>query len=80
MIKCTLDLAEVKRGEVCRKIAREARRKGVAWSLERRGANHDVYRLGATVIPVPRHLELGDRLAEAIWKKCEPELGERWWR
>jgi hypothetical protein len=32
------------------------------------------------MVPVPRHGELDDRFVEKLWKECEPELGERWWR
>jgi len=70
----------VKRGEVIRRIKQAAKAKGVAWTLDRQGRNHEVYRLGRTMIPVPRHTELDDRFAEKVWKECEPELGERWWK
>jgi hypothetical protein len=32
------------------------------------------------VVPIPRHTDLDDRFGEAVFKECEPELGERWWR
>lgn len=70
----------MKRGEAIRKIQREAKRQNIAWHLERQGANHEVYRLGQTMIPIPRHAELDNLFVEAVWKECEPELGERWWR
>ncbi len=46
----------------------------------REGRNHTLYRLGATMIPIPRHTELDDRFAELVFQECESELGERWWR
>lgn len=70
----------MKRGEAIRRISREAKRQGVRWHLDRQGANHEVYRLGQTMVPVPRHGELDDRFVEKLWKECEPELGESWWR
>ena len=69
----------MRRREVLKRIQTEARRQGIVWALEREGANHSVYRLGDTMIPIPRHIEIGDRLAEIIFKETEHELG-RWWR
>lgn len=62
------------------RIRAEAARRGVRWELLRHGARHDVHVLGGVRIPVPRHAEISDRLAEANWKGCEGVLGERWWR
>lgn len=39
--------------EVLKRIQAEARRQGIAWALEREGANHSVFRLGDTMIPIP---------------------------
>jgi mRNA interferase HicA len=36
------------------------------FELHRHGANHDVYRLDLHTIPVPRHREINQRLAEGI--------------
>lgn len=58
----------------------QADSQNVPWTVDRQGANHTVFRLGATMIPVPRHTEIDNRLAEAIFKQSEPELGERWWK
>ncbi|MBJ7603034.1 MAG: hypothetical protein JF888_07575 [Candidatus Dormibacteraeota bacterium] len=30
--------------------------------------------------PDPRHVELGERFAEEIFKECEGEFGTKWWR
>jgi hypothetical protein len=35
--------------------------------------------LGGTRIPIPRHNEIGERLAMAILVEAEAELGRRWW-
>ena len=61
-------------------LAREARRRGVEWIIEREGGRHTLYRLGETLIPVPRHAEIDEGLAEGIFKQCEAELGKGWWR
>lgn len=65
-------------------IRDEARRQEVGWTIDREGRNHTLYRLGATMIPIPRHTELDDRFVEEVFRECEcecePELGERWWK
>lgn len=70
----------MKRRELVKRIAQEAKRQHVEWKLAREGANHSVYKLDTTVIPIPRHTELGERLAEDIFKECEGVLGKGWWR
>jgi hypothetical protein len=70
----------VKRRDLIREIAAEAERQGAAWECVREGANHSVYVLSNVTVPVPRHRELGERLAEDIFKECESVLGKGWWR
>jgi N-acetylglucosamine kinase-like BadF-type ATPase len=70
----------VKRRALVRKIAARAHEVGVDWSVKREGANHTVYQLGALTIPVPRHNEIGEKLAVEIFKQCMSELGEAWWK
>ncbi|HZV50545.1 MAG TPA: hypothetical protein VFD49_12335 [Candidatus Dormibacteraeota bacterium] len=70
----------MRRSELLGRIGREARRRRVGWEFHREGGNHTVYRLGRTMIPVPRHLEIDEQLAETIFKECEVELGRRWWK
>ena len=70
----------MRRHELLRRIARTARRQGVAWSLERQGSNHEVWRCGITHVPVPRHADIGHLLAKAIFEELEGELGKDWWR
>jgi hypothetical protein len=69
----------MKRRDLIRKIAQEAMRQGVEWKVHREGANHTIYLLGGTRIPIPRHTEIGERLALAIFVEAEGELGRRWW-
>jgi hypothetical protein len=61
-------------------IAREARRQGKLWQRAREGANHEIWRCGSIEVPIPRHVEVGDRLAETIFKQLEGGLGKDWWR
>ena len=63
-----------------KKIAAEAKRRGVVWQLAREGANHSVYTLDGVVIPIPRHKELGETFAVDIFKECQDVLGKGWWR
>ncbi len=73
-------LTPMKRRDLVRKIAAQAKQAGVDWSVKREGANHTVYQLGDLTIPVPRHNEIGEKLAAEILKQCVPELGEAWWK
>jgi hypothetical protein len=70
----------VKRRQLIKRIADQAKTASIEWRQEREGSNHTLCRLGNTMIPIPRHSEIDDRLAERILKECEAELGERWWR
>jgi hypothetical protein len=70
----------VRTREVIKRIAAEAKRQKKSWSLDRKGANHDVYSLDGVLIPIPRHTEMGNLTAEMIWKECEEKLGKGWWR
>ena len=46
----------------------------------RHGSRHDIWRVGGTQFSVPRHTEIGERLALAVRQSLEDELGEGWWR
>ena len=70
----------MKRRDLIKRIAAEARQTNIEWMVIREGANHSLYQLGRVMIPIPRHSEIGAGLTEAIFKQCEPELGERWWK
>jgi hypothetical protein len=70
----------VRRADLIRAIAREAKRQGVAWAIAREGANHTIFTLGRLRLPIPRHVEIGERLARAILDETEAELGRRWWQ
>lgn len=70
----------MKRRDVIKRIAQQAKTVGVEWTVARKGANHEVYRLGTVMVPIPRHNEIGQGLTEAIFKECELVFGERWWK
>lgn len=72
--------APVKRRDVIRKIEQVARSRDVSWQLHSEGANHSIYLLEGKRIPISRHAEIDDLLAERVFKECEEVLGARWWR
>lgn len=68
----------MKRSEVIRKIQRGAKAAGVdveMYELRR----HSGIRCGDVATTIPRHSEIADPLALAIFKQLAPALGERWW-
>jgi hypothetical protein len=70
----------MRRTELIRKIAQEAKRQGVEWESTGGGTRHEMFRLGSAKIPVPRHDEIGNRTTEDILHECQAELGKSWWR
>lgn len=70
----------VKQRDLVKRIAEQAASVSVPWTLIREGGNHAVYQLGSTTIPVPRHREINEITALAIFKQCQPELGVGWWK
>lgn len=70
----------MKRRDLVRRIAAQAKQAEVVWTVKREGANHTVYQLGVLTIPIPRHNEIGEKLAAEIFKQCAAELGEGWWK
>jgi hypothetical protein len=70
----------MKRDQILGAIAREAQRQGKTWKQERQGANHEIWRCGSIELPIPRHAEIGNRMAEMMFKELEGELGKDWWR
>jgi hypothetical protein len=70
-----------KRRDITRGItAAAATTQGVTFTLTREGARHTVYDLGGIKIPIARHSEIGDRMAEVIYKEAAAKLGKDWWK
>lgn len=46
---------------------------------EREGGNHTLL-IDALRIPVGRHSEIPDVMAEKIYIEAEPKLGKDWWK
>ena len=70
----------MKRNELIREIGKAAKARGMTFDVLREGAAHQIFRLGSVTVAIPRHREIGPKLAFEIRKQLEPELGERWWR
>jgi mRNA interferase HicA len=70
----------VKTASAIKKIAARAKSCGVTWRFVRHGGCHDLWCCGTTTVPIPRHRELGERLAEGIFRDLASELGDDWWR
>ena len=52
----------------------------MTWEVKREGANHTLYSLGELTVPIPRHKEIGEKLALEIFKQCASTLGDGWWK
>lgn len=63
-----------------KRIAAAAKGAGVGWELKREGANHSIWQCGSLAIAIPRHAEIAEGTATAIFKELESELGRRWWK
>jgi hypothetical protein len=70
----------VNRVELIRRISRAAKQQGVLFASTGAGTRHELFMLGTTKIPIPRHAEIGRRTTEDILHECQGELGEGWWR
>jgi alpha-L-fucosidase len=69
-----------KRRDIIKTIAAEAKRRGFTFGVEREGANHTVYNLDGLMIPIGRHNDLDNQMAEIIYKEAAAKLGKRWWK
>jgi len=69
-----------KRRDVIKIIATAAAAQGVIFTVTREGSRHTVYDLDGIKIPIPRHNEIGNPLAEVIYKEAAAKLGKDWWK
>jgi hypothetical protein len=70
----------MKRDQLFREIRRAVKVAGIGLELVREGSAHQIFRCGTVQIAVPRHRELGQKVALEIRGQLEPVLGKRWWR
>jgi hypothetical protein len=69
-----------KRTEIIKKITKAATANGMTFAFDRRGGNHDIYKLDGMPIPVGRHRDFDPSYAVMVYKECEPKLGKGWWK
>lgn len=69
-----------KRVDVIKKIRTAAEAADMTFEVRREGARHTVYSLSGLMIPIPRHREIDNQMAETIYKEAIEKLGEDWWK
>lgn len=69
-----------KRRDLLKTIKDAAEAAGLSFEESREGANHTVYNLDGLMIPIPRHREIANRMAEVIQKQAAAKLGKDWWK
>ena len=69
-----------KRRDIIKIIAAAAAAQAVTFTVTREGSRHTVYDLDGIKIPIPRHNEIGNRMAEVIYKEVAAKLGKDWWK
>ncbi|HXC77456.1 MAG TPA: hypothetical protein VNU19_10425 [Candidatus Acidoferrum sp.] len=70
----------MKQSELKKRIQRAAAAQGKAWRLVRQGGRHEVWQCGVTKVTIPRHREINELTAGAMFRALEDELGRGWWR
>lgn len=80
VVDSSIGILMTKKRDLLNEIRREARNSGVAFRLMRFGNSHDIWIIGNSRIPIPRHTEINVKTAREIRKECEKELGKEWWR
>lgn len=69
-----------KRIDLIAKIRRSAARSHIKFVRVRQGSCHEIWMLGSTRVAIPRHRELKEPLVVSIYRLCESELGNGWWK
>lgn len=64
----------MKNAELKKRIAKLAKANGAEWLLTRQGGSHEIYSFNGTMIVIPRHAEINERLAKAIIEQCKQLL------
>jgi hypothetical protein len=70
----------VKRRDLERIIARQAKARDVSWAPLRTVGGHDIWSLDGVRISIPRHAEISDGVTRRILRDTEEKLGKDWWR
>ncbi len=69
-----------KRRDLIKLIADAAAEAGIPFGVHREGGRHTVYDLGGKRIPIARHADIADQMAEVIFKQAAEKLGKGWWK
>lgn len=69
----------MKKQSLVAKVRRAAKAAGLSWEMTRQGGRHEIWRCGDTQVTIPRHAEINEHTARAIFKDLEAELGNDWW-
>lgn len=80
VVDILIGILMTKKRDLINEIRREAKKSGVVFKLMRFGNSHDIWTIGNSRIPIPRHSEINGKTAREIRKECEKELGKEWWR
>lgn len=70
----------MKRQHLVGRVTEAARAAGRTWALVRQGRCHEWWRCGSTAVAIPRHREIPELTALAIFKELQAELGKDWWK
>jgi mRNA interferase HicA len=71
----------VKRRDLIRELRRLAGEFGVEFELVRHGAEHDQFRVGQLLVPIPRHRDINEMTARGILRSVHREFHEdRAWK
>lgn len=63
----------MKKVDLLKELRQIAQRKGLMLEQRRKGAKHEVWRLGNTTLTIPRHREISRFTAEGLIKDAEKE-------
>ena len=62
-----------------KRLATGAKAAGLPFVVAREGGRHTIFRVGDTLIPVPRHVEINEMTTVGIYKAASGGLGKDWW-
>lgn len=68
-----------KRRDILAKLKKAAKAAGLSYETIE-GGNHTVVLLDGMRLPVARHNEIDNIMAEVIYKQAEAKLGKGWWK
>lgn len=67
----------MKRTDLIRLIRKQAKDAGLPMDLIREGREHEVWRVGGTDLPIPRHREVSPGVTRKLLKAVEKEVSGR---